>query len=336
MIKINTLIVGQGIAGSLVAFMLHRKKIPFLVIDPANQNTASRIAAGMFTPLSGKRKTIHPLVLEQIPFAQKIYREIGDLVGEKILHQANLYQLCSSNDEHSELALKSSNPLFAPYITPISGALPGVHQQDGAFSITHSGWVNCELWMGLFGDWLKKNGRLLEAAFLYQDLLLVEDRMEYGGMEFENIFFCEGYRAVDNPFFDEKIIPCKGDVLSIDCDYAATDQITKKNGIYLVPAAINRFKAGATYQWDNDAKLPDEASKLWIEGQLKNLLINPFTTIAHQSAIRPTSKNRDVIVRQHLQHKGMYMLNGLGTKGVLQGPWWADRIVANCFESAMP
>ena len=88
--KINTVIVGQGIAGSLVAFMLHRKKIPFLVIDPATQHTASKIAAGMFTPLSGKRKTIQPLVLEQIPFAIKIYHEISQLIGNNIVHLSNI------------------------------------------------------------------------------------------------------------------------------------------------------------------------------------------------------------------------------------------------------
>jgi glycine/D-amino acid oxidase-like deaminating enzyme len=332
MIKINTIIVGQGIAGSLVAFMLHRKNIPFLVIDPANQNTASRIAAGMYTPLSGKRKTILPLVLEQIPFAQKIYREIGDLIGQNILHPAQLYQLCNSSDEQGELLLKSSSPQYAPFIAPVSDTLPGVQQKNGAFAISHSGWVNCAVWMELFGIWLKKNDRLLEAIFSYQEVHFGEDRMEYRGMEFKNIFFCEGYEAINNPFFKEKIIPCKGDVLSISCDYAAVDQITKKNGIYLVPTATNRFKVGATYQWDNDALPPDQASKKWIEDQLADLLINPFATIDHQSAIRPTTKNREVIVQQHLEHKGMFMLNGLGTKGVLQGPWWAQRIVDLCIQ----
>ena len=332
--KINTVIVGQGIAGSLVAFMLHRKKIPFLVIDPASQYTASKIAAGMFTPLSGKRKTIQPLVLEQIPFAIKIYQEISQLLGNNIVHLSNIYQVFNSAEEQAALQLKSLEPVYSAHIVPILRALPGIHQQNVACDITHSGWVNCELWMDLFRTWLKKNDQLLEASFIHQDLQITEEKLSYKGLEFQNIFFCEGYRAIHNPFFKEKIIPCKGDVLTIASDHFATDQIIKKNGIYLVPSENNAFKVGATYQWNNDEELPDNASKLWIEGQLENMLFNPFNTVDHQSAIRPTTQNREVIIQQHLQHKGMFMLNGLGTKGVLQGPWWADRVVELSMQSA--
>jgi glycine/D-amino acid oxidase-like deaminating enzyme len=331
--KINTVIVGQGIAGSLVAFMLHRKKIPFLVIDPATQHTASKIAAGMFTPLSGKRKTIHPLVLEQIPFAIKIYQEISQLLGYNIVHLSNIYQVFNSAEEQSAIQLKSLEPVYSAHIVPVSRALPGIFQQNGACEITHSGWVNCELWMGLFRTWLKKNERLLETSFIHQDLQISEEKLAYRGLEFQNIFFCEGYRAIDNPFFNEKIIPCKGDVLTIASNDFATDQIIKKNGIYLVPSESNAFKVGATYQWNNDTEPPDKASKLWIESQLENMLINSFITIDHQSAIRPTTQNREVIIQQHLQHKGIFMLNGLGTKGVLQGPWWSNRIVELCMQS---
>ena len=84
------------------------------------------------------------------------------------------------------------------------------------------------------------------------------------------------------------------------------------NGIYLVPIESYSFKAGATYQWNNDSETPDQAAKLLIEGQLKNMLTNPFEIINHQSAIRPTTQNREVIARQHQHHKGMYMFNGLG------------------------
>lgn len=330
--KINTVVVGQGIAGSLLAFMLHQKNIPFLLIDQSSQSTASQIAAGMFTPLSGKRKTIHPLSLQQIPFAINIYKEISKLIGYNILHLTNIYQLFDSVEEQSQLQSKYLEPSFAPYVKSISKYLPGTNNNNGAYEVTHSGWVNCEYWMRYFKIWLKNNGRLLEAKFVYPDLQINEDKMEYNGIEFINIFFCEGYKAISNPFFNEIIIPCKGDVLTITSDHFTTNQIIKKNGIYLVPFESNSFKAGATYQWNNDSETPEEASKLLIEGELKNMLFHPFQVIKHQSAIRPTTQNREVIIKQHQYHKGMYMFNGLGTKGVLQGPWWADRIVKLCMQ----
>jgi glycine/D-amino acid oxidase-like deaminating enzyme len=325
--KFDTIIVGQGIAGSLLAFMLHRKKIPFILIDRSSQSTASQIAAGMFTPLSGKRKTIHPLSLQQIPFAINVYKEISKLIEFNILNVTNIYQLFDSIEEQSQLQSKFLEPSFAPYVQSVSKFLSGTNNNNGAYEVTHSGWVNCESWMKYFKIWLKKNGRLLEANFVYPDLQINEDKMEYKGLEFKNIFFCEGYNAINNPFFNEIIIPCKGDVLTIASEHFTTDKITKKNGIYIVPSQSNSFKVGATYQWNNNSEIPSEASRLLIESELKRMLVNPYKVINHQSAIRPTTQNREVVVRQHQHHKGMYMFNGLGTKGVLQGPWWANQIV---------
>src|SRR6188768_1399398 len=101
--KTNTIVVGQGIAGSLVAYMLHLHKVPFIVIDPGLSNTCSRIAAGMFTPVTGKRKTIHPMVPVQIPFATGIYQDIGRLLGTNILHLVNILELYRSLADERDL-----------------------------------------------------------------------------------------------------------------------------------------------------------------------------------------------------------------------------------------
>jgi glycine oxidase len=206
--------------------------------------------------------------------------------------------------------------------------LPNIKQEAGACEITHSGWVDCELLINSFAQWLKQKGALIEAGFLYEDLQLDNEVMEYHGMKFNNIIFCEGWLAVNNPFFNkENIIPCKGDILTIKYDNIASDRIIKKNGIYLIPAGDNIFKAGSTYQWNNNTIRPDEASKKLIEDQLDAMLENKYTTIDHKSAIRPTTQNREVIAKRHPEHKGMFMLNGLGARGILQGPWWAKHIV---------
>ena len=326
--KMNTLVVGQGIAGSLVAFMLYLDKIPFKVIDPANANTSSLIAAGMFTPIGGKRKTIHPAAFQQIPFAIKIYKQIEQLLGTTILHLHNVYQVYNSLEEKNELIGKLANMDFAKYILSNTRALPYVKQEWGAFEITHSGWVDCGLLIAGFARWLRQNDSLIEAAFSYEDLELGDGEMEYQGRKFNNIIFCEGWLAINNPFFHmENIIPCKGDILTIKYDHPVSGHIIKKNGIYLIPTGNDMFKAGSTYHWNNNNAQPGEADKKLLEDQLDAMLEKKYITIDHKSAIRPTTQNREVIARQHPQHKGMFMLNGLGTKGVLQGPWWAQQVV---------
>ncbi len=331
MINTNTLIIGQGLAGTLVAYSLYLQKIPFIVIDPVLENTSSRIAAGMFSPISGKRKTIDPVVLQQIPYAIKIYREIEQLLGSSFLHLPAVYQVYNGEREKKDILDKLVNPDFSKFITINPYPLPNIRQPFGAWELSHSGWVDCELLISSFNHWLKQNDLLISAEFVYDKLEILNERMEYEGLVFRNIVFCEGYQAVNNPFFkQELIIPCKGDVLTIEYNNLVTESIIKKGGIYLIPAGNGLFKAGATYQWNNDNEQPEGPEKLIIEEQLDAMLEDKYTTILHKAAIRPTTKNREVIAKKHPGHAHMFMLNGLGTKGVLRGPWWAKKVAKYC------
>src|SRR5438045_5921320 len=114
--------------------------------------------------------------------------------------------------------------------------------------------------------------------------------MEYHGIRFNNIVFCEGYMANNNPFFkDDKIIPCKGDILTITCDHLSRGHVIKKDGIYIIPATENIFRVGSTYRWNNDTIQPDEQSRKQIEVKLDDILQDKYTVINHQSGIRPTT-----------------------------------------------
>ncbi len=323
----DTIIVGQGIAGSMMAYMLYLQQIPFIVIDTGNANTASRVAAGMFTPITGKRKTIQPLVLQQISFAVKTYKAIEQLIGYNFIHLENIYQVYNAASEQNDWIAKSAKYGYAEFILSCPDQLPNIKQEMGACEITNSGWVDCSLLINGFADWLNRKGALLTTEFNYSELHIGKDAMEYQGIKFKNIIFCEGYQTVNNPFFNEIVIPCKGDMLTIQYDHADMSRIIKKNSIYMVEKGNGVFKVGSTYHWNNNNAEPDEADKALLELQLDSLLEKDYSVINHQSAIRPTTQNREVIVRQHPENSQMFMLNGMGTKGVLQAPWWAERLV---------
>lgn len=319
--------MGQGIAGSLMAFKLHQKNIPFVVMDPAPDNSSSLVAAGMFTPITGKRKTVDPLTLQQIPFAIACYQSIELLLGKSLIYLDNIYQVFDNEKEKEDLLIKANKPGFKNYIITNPKQLPGIKQPFGAVEIIHSGWVDCIAFIHSTRDWLKKNNAWINGTFDYTKLNTNNAVVEYD-QNFNNIIFCEGYRSMDNPFFkDAAIVPCKGDVLTLTCEGLADTHIIKKSGIYLVRIGDNTFKAGATYQWHNRSTQPDENSKKEIEIKLNGLLESGYKINNHLSGIRPTTHNRQVIAKQHAVYKNMFMLNGLGTKGVIQGPWWASHLV---------
>ena len=46
----------------------------------------------------------------------------------------------------------------------------------------------------------------------------------------------------------------------------------------------------------------------------------------HRAGVRPTTKDRRPIVGQHHTYKKLYVLNGLGSRGVMIGPYVAQQL----------
>jgi glycine/D-amino acid oxidase-like deaminating enzyme len=49
------LIVGQGISGTWLSYYLQKANRSFIVIDNEQPNSASRVAAGIINPVTGRR-----------------------------------------------------------------------------------------------------------------------------------------------------------------------------------------------------------------------------------------------------------------------------------------
>ncbi len=322
------LIIGQGIAGSLTAFMLHQQGVDFKVMDAGYENAASRVAAGMFTPISGKRKTLNAEMIQQIPFAIEVYKQIEKLLGKKILHLQNVYYVPDTIEEKQDLSLKTTNANFSQYVLSNQASIQAIKQELGAFQITNSGWLDCALFTSSFKDWLKQKDALIEEAFDYIAVKITRDKIQYKDIECKRLIFCEGYHAADNPFIQEgTIIPCKGDMLTIEYKNCTEDFIIKKNAAYLISLGNNKYKGGSTYKWHNNDKTLYQPDKDEIVNKLNAMLENEYSIVLHQSAIRPTTKNRQVVAIQHSSYPNLFILNGLGTKGVIQGPYYAKQII---------
>ncbi len=111
----------------------------------------------------------------------------------------------------------------------------------------------------------------------------------------------------------------------MNCAGLDEDRIIKK-GIYLVPLGNGLFKAGATYEWDQIDEQTTAAGKAQMEEKIKLLMPLSFSITMHLAGIRPTTNDRNPVIGKvpHLSHA--YILNGLGTKGVVRGPWLAKTL----------
>ena len=85
--EIDYLIVGAGLAGSVLAhqLMLSGKKIA--VLNDSQLASSSKVAGGLYNPITGKKfqKSWHA---EQLfPYMEEFYRQIEQLIGSTFLHQ---------------------------------------------------------------------------------------------------------------------------------------------------------------------------------------------------------------------------------------------------------
>ena len=328
MLQFDTLIVGQGIAGSLVAYQLYKREQSFRVLDAGHVNSASRVAAGMFTPVSGKRKTISKDYFTQATLAIETYMEIALLLDKKILHVENVHHLFDSEAEKKLLADKTLLPEYRNIFITESLPSNGIKNGESGIVIKHSGWVDCPLFIECFRQWLHDSKLLIAALFDYAILKLTDQFFQYNDMQFRNIVFCEGYRVTANPFFDKNVIPCKGDIISIAVDDNSTNGIIKKNAFYMLPAKNGTRKVGATFKWHNGDEALYENDRQQLEQAATSMLAcGHIKTLQHHSAIRATTPGQHVIAKAHPSIKNMFMLNGLGTKGILLGPVYAAQLV---------
>jgi glycine oxidase len=317
-------ICGQGLAGSLLAYQFIKSGYRVLVIDAGLNNTSSHIAAGMFTPISGKRMVKSWMVDELYPVMIETYKELEQVLGVSFLNEKNIQLSFASikeqNDFFSALNDKTGHYVIE-HITPSAG----LQAPFGAVEITHSGWVNTSVFLHAFKQYLIERNAYWQHHFQHDELINQEESYLYQHLNFKCLIFCEGYQHINNPFFKHiEVIENKGDVFLLNIPQLDDEKIYKR-GAYAVSIDNNQqlFKAGSTYKWNDKNDVPTPEGFEELKHKTDALIAGSYNIMQHFAGIRPTTKNRRPILAQHPQHQNMFVFNGLGTKGVLLAPYFS-------------
>lgn len=321
------LIIGQGLAGSLLAHELIKKQQRVLVIDQGLTNTSSRVAAGMFTPISGKRMVKSWMVDELYPVMQQTYQELETLLNERFLVNQNI--------QLSFASIKEQNDFYSALTDKISGYVeqnitpnPGIQTPFGAVEIKQSGWLNTIKFLDSFRSYLQQKNSFWQHEFDETKLKHEQGIWHYDEHTFDSVVFCVGYRNKYNALFKHiPVIDNKGDVFKIKTIALDGEKIYKR-GCYAVNLNDDVFKVGSTYKWDNDNITPTPEGFDELKTKTDALMNGEYTVLEHFVGIRPTTKDRRPILGQHHEYNSLYIFNGLGTKGVLLAPYFS-KLMAN-------
>ncbi len=330
--QIDYIIVGQGLAGSCLALRLLRLGKKLAVIDAGNPHTASRVAAGLFNPVTGKMPALTWMASELFSSLASFYLEAERYTRTSFYHPTPVYRPFISLAEQHAWMEKASAKGVEYFIQKIHYKPAFTHEVTnpyGGIELRQCGYINTANFLKAVKKVVTEQGIFMEEPFRENELNLAGGYVRYKHLEAGKIVFCTGVSSIR--FFDfVPIRPLKGEVLKLQSSH--TPQCIYNRGVYVVPGV---WIAGATYTKADPTCAITGAARTELERGLNALIRFPYTITGQDYGFRPTIPDRRPVLGCHPQYPHVYIFNGLGTKGVSLAPYFSAQLI-NYMEKGVP
>jgi len=326
--KVDYLVVGQGIAGTMMSWFLQQAGKTVMVIDEGKVNSASRVAAGIINPVSGRRFEPAWMYDTIYPFAKATYQQLGALLEKHVFTERDIWMVFPSEQLQQAFKVKTAGAHPSPYTeNPQEDRFADWLQQPYGAAIVKGATVQLRTLLPAYRQHLLATQSLLEQKLDHQRLEITDHGVVYEGIAADKIIFCDGVATTNNPWFEKlTFLPNKGEVLLVKIPGLITDNIIKK-GITLVPQEPEVFWAGSSFVWDYADDHPTAPQRVKLEESLRQLLTVPYEVLAQLAAVRPSGHDRRPMIGVHPQQATIGIFNGLGTKGCSLAPFMAHHFV---------
>lgn len=321
MLSGNVLIVGQGLAGSCLAWVLHLSGREVILVDRGEPITASRIAAGLITPVTGRRLTIAHRFAENHRQAVNLYRQIERELGMTLLQEKPAIRDFLNVEERSifERKLSAIDGRLTPR-TDSAGQLTGFEMRDAAR-------LHVSSFLDQTRQYFASRGQFRQVNLnLETDIVVEGDGVFVHGLNLRcsAVALCQGYQHRAHQFFPAiPDNPAKGEILRVRLDHYRSESVVHK-GIWLVPDTNNdgqtSYLLGATFDRSSLDQHPTVAGRDELLTGLKQITLEPAEVIDHMAAVRAGMHRRRPIVGRQPDHDRVFLLNGLGSRGALLAP----------------
>lgn len=327
--NIDYLIIGQGLAGTLLAHFLLKIGKRIRVIDNHHGGAASKVAAGIINPITGRRYVKSWRIETFLPFARQTYRELEDQFSENFFYPNRVLRALFNRREENDWMLRLGMESYGKYLEDKPNLGNYAKYTVPAFGygeVKQAAQVDIGNLVRAYSQYLIREKLLIQEKFEFKALKFQEGGIIYKNICTGKLIFCEGHQAVQNPFFNYlPFAGTKGEILKIKIPGVHFEKLLKHR-IFLVPLGDDVYWVGANYEWDYENDLPTTEGRIFLEERLKDLLKVPFEIQEHLAGIRPTVKDRRPFLGQHPQFSKLFIFNGLGAKGASLGPYWAKHM----------
>ena len=334
--EIDFLLIGQGLAGTALSFRLLEKNKKFLILDTPIANNSSRIAAGLYNPVTGKKMVRTWLADLLFPEIEPFYERMEALLGKQFLVKKNIYRPFLSIEEQNEWMGHSGDPLLQPYFENIytKELYREVNNPFGGILLKNSGYLNINTLLDAYSEYLLDKGLLVRESYDEELLELTDSGIKYKDIRAKGVIYCNGLGAMKSKFFsDLPFAPVKGEILDLEQDFYPETIINR--GVFRISLPNGLQRVGSTYSWHDLDLGPTERGKNELFEKLdKLILIDQKRVIHHKSGVRPATKDRRPFLGKHPGFESVYIFNGFGAKGVSLVPYFSKMMMGYLFNDA--
>lgn len=331
------LIIGQGLAGTCLAWRLLERGKSFLIVDRDEPLTSSKVAAGLVSPVTGMRVSLNWRYAELYPEALRFYQDKELLLHEPFFHLRPIVRLLRNDDEVKLWRKRQVDPAIIPFLNP-EAPDPLVDERVwsnplGGFQQKHCGWLDSAAFLAASKRHFQSLGRWAQAEVRPEDVTATAEEVTWNGRSYGQAVWCQGWEALRHPYFDwVPLEPARGTVLTLRCEGLPERRIVNR-GCWMLPMGDGTWRAGSTYEPRFiEPHTPGIAVFKELEARLRDLVRLPFQITGSQTAVRPVVMRKRALIGRHPARPRTVFLNGLGSKGVLRGPFMARRLTEHLLD----
>jgi glycine oxidase len=324
--NVDYIIVGCGLAGIHFCEQLRSQQKTFVVFDDLSQQS-SVVAGGLYNPVVLKRFTSVWKSEEQLALALSVYASLEKSLNVKLDYKIPVLRRFTSIEEQNNWFTASDKPELSQFLSTdiIKNNNLAIDAPFGFGKVLQTGRIDTNLLITQYKYKLKQANLLFEDVFDYS-ALNANHGLSYKDMTAKQIVFAEGFGLKKNPFFNHlPLREVKGELLTIYAPKLKINYVLKSS-VFIIPLGNDLYRIGATYDWKDKSNDITSKAKKELLNKLKTFIKCDFDVISQVAGIRPTVNDRRPLVGQHELHKNFYVLNGLGTRGVMIAPYIAKEL----------
>jgi len=331
---VHFLIIGQGLAGSVLALELLQRGCEVTVLDDAREGGASRVAAGMFNPMSFRRIIPVWRADEVMQAMQLFYTGAEKTLGARFFHRVPLIRIFPNSAYAALWEQRIDEGL--QWITHGPTLHSPVRAPFGCGLVPDAGYVDLPALLEALALQLKKTGRLhrttVDLSRLQSDehsVIYTDDALGLR-LPADAAILATGAFARNTALLgDLPLNTNKGEVLTVSTE-AYREAATLNNGKWLLPIGEQRFRLGASYLPGAETLELTPTVREHLLEKAALMLDAELEVVEHRAGLRPTVSDRRPLLGATSQAK-VYHFNGMGTRGVLNAPllarWMAEYLV---------